>query len=77
MEIKFKNFSRQELEKRKLLVEELLQEDIKGLELNYVNLEKAKEIKRKYNSVTADDWSMKPLEIVLANSDGIEIANIK
>ena len=77
MEIKFKNFSRQEWEKRKLLVEELLQEDIKGLELNYVNLEKAKEIKRKYNSVTADDWSMKPLEIVLANSDGIEIANIK
>lgn len=77
MEIRFQNINKKDLEKRKKLIEELLQEDFSKKELNQENLLKAKEIAKKYKEAVSDDWSNRPMQITIANSDGAELATIR
>ena len=77
MEIRFKNINKGNLEKRKKLIEKLLEEDFSSMELNQENLEKAKELAKNYKEATSDDWSTRPVEIIIANSEGTELATIR
>ena len=77
MEIVFQNINKENLEKRKKLIKELLKEDFSNMELNQENLLKAKELAEKYKEAVSDDWSNRPVHIVIANSDGTELAMIK
>lgn len=77
MKIVFQNINKENLEKRKKMIEELLQEDFSNMELNQENLLKAKELAEKYKEAVSDDWSNRPVQIVIANSDGTELAMIK
>lgn len=77
MEIVFQNINKENLEKRKKLIEELLKEDFSNMKLNQENLLKAKELTGKYKEAVSDDWSNRPVQIVIANSDGTELAMIK
>ena len=77
MEIVFQKINKENLEKRKKLIEELLKEDFSNMELNQENLLKAKELAEKYKEAVSDDWSNRPVQIVIANSDGTELAMIK
>lgn len=76
MKIKFKNINKGNLEKRKKLIEKLLEEDFSNMELNQENLEKAKELAKKYKEAVSDDWSTRPVQIIIANSDETELATI-
>lgn len=75
--IKFENTNKDKLKERKELIEKLLQEDFSNMELNQENLLKAKELAEKYKEAVSDDWSNRPVQIVIANSDGTELAMIK
>ena len=75
--IEFKNINKDKLKERKELIEKLLQEDFSNMELNQENLLKAKELAEKYKEAVSDDWSNRPVQIVIANSDGTELAMIK
>lgn len=77
MLIKFENTNKDKLKERKELIEKLLQEDFSNMELNQENLLKAKELAEKYKEAVSDDWSNRPVQIVIANSDGTELAMIK
>lgn len=77
MLIEFKNINKDKLKERKELIEKLLQEDFSNMELNQENLLKAKELAEKYKEAVSDDWSNRPVQIVIANSDGTELAMIK
>lgn len=77
MKIVFQNINKENLEKRKKMIKELLQEDFSNMELNQENLLKAKELAEKYKEAVSDDWSNRPVQIVIANSDGTELAMIK
>lgn len=77
MLIKFENINKDKLKERKELIEKLLQEDFSNMELNQENLLKAKELAEKYKEAVSDDWSNRPVQIVIANSDGTELAMIK
>lgn len=77
MEIVFQNINKENLEKRKKLIEELLKEDFSNMKLNQENLLNAKELAEKYKEAVSDDWSNRPVQIVIANSDGTELAMIK
>ena len=77
MEIKFENINKRNLEKRKKLIEKLLEEDFSSMEFNQENLLKAKELAKKYKEATSDDWSTRPVEIIIANSKGTELATIR
>lgn len=77
MLIEFKNINKDKLKERKELIEKLLQEDFSNMELNQENLLKAKELAEKYKEAVSDDWSNRPIQIVIANSDGTELAMIK
>lgn len=77
MEIRLKNINKGNLEKRKELIEKLLEEDFSSMELNQENLEKAKELAKNYKEATSDDWSTRPVEIIIANSEGTELATIR
>lgn len=77
MEIRFENINKEDLERRKKLIEELLQEDFSKKELNQENLLKAKEIVNKYKEAVSDNWNNKPVKIIIANSDGTELATIR
>ena len=61
MEIVFQNINKENLEKRKKLIEELLKEDFSNMELNQENLLKAKELTGKYKEAVSDDWSNRPV----------------
>ncbi len=79
--IRLINFKKEELIKRKKLIEELLSLNIDiehiELDLNEENIKKAKGITSKYQEIISDNWCNKPIKIVVANSDGEEIATIK
>ena len=77
MEIRFKNINKGNLEKRKELIEKLLEEDFSSMEFNQENLEKAKELAKKYKEAVSDDWSTRPVQIMIANSEGTELATIR
>lgn len=77
MEIRFENINKEDLERRKKLIEELLQEDFSKKELNQENLLKAKEIENKYKEAVSDNWNNRPVKITIANSDGTELATIR
>lgn len=77
MEIRFQNINKEHLEQRKKLIEELLKEDFSTKELNQQNLVEAKAILKKYIEAVSDDWNNKPAKIIIANSDGVELATIK
>ena len=77
MLIKFENINKDKLKERKELIEKLLQEDFSNMELNQENLLKAKELAEKYKEAVSDDWSNRPVQKVIANSDGTELAMIK
>ena len=77
MEIRFKNINKGNLEKRKELIEKLLEKDFSSMEFNQENLEKAKELAKNYKEATSDDWSTRPVEIIIANSEGTELATIR
>ncbi len=77
MEIRFKNINKENLEKRKELIEKLLEEDFSSMEFSQENLEKSKELAKKYKEATSDDWSIRPVEIIIANSEGTELATIR
>lgn len=77
MKIVFQNINKENLKKRKKLIEELLKEDFSNMELNQENLSKAKELTKKYTEAVSDDWSNRPVQIVIANSEGTELAMIK
>ena len=77
MLIKFENINKDKLKERKELIEKLLQEDFSNMELNQENLLKAKALTKKYKEAVSDDWSNRPVQIVIANSDGTELAMIK
>lgn len=77
MLIKFENINKDKLKERKKMIEELLKEDFSNMELNQENLLKAKELAEKYKEAVSDDWSNRPVQIVIANSDGTELAMIK
>lgn len=77
MEIKFQNINKEHLKNRKKMIEELLEEDFSNMELNQENLEKAKELAKKYKDAVSDDWSTRPVEIIIANSEGTELATIR
>lgn len=77
MKIKFQNMSKEDLKQRKKLIEELLEEDFSNKEFNEENLLKAKEIAKKYIEAVSDDWSKRPIKIIIANSEGTELAVIK
>lgn len=76
MEIKFQNINKEHLKNRKKMIEELLKEDFSNMELNQENLEKAKELAKKYKDAVSDDWSTRPVQIIIANSEGTELATI-
>lgn len=76
MEISFKNINKENLEKRKKLIEKLLEEDFSSMEFSQENLEKAEELAKNYKEATSDDWSTRPVQIIIANSDGTELATI-
>lgn len=48
----------------------------KELELNENSLKEMREIKKAYINIVTKDWTYKPLEIVISNSSGIELAKI-
>ena len=77
MEIRLKNINRENLEKRKELIEKLLEEDFSNMEFSQENLAKAKELAKKYKEATSDDWNTRPIEIIIANSEGTELATIR
>lgn len=77
MEIVFQNINKENLEKRKKIIEELLKEDFSNMELNQENLLKAKELAEKYKEAVSDDWSNRQAQIVIANSEGTELAMIR
>ena len=76
MEIKFQNINKEHLKNREKMIEELLKEDFSNMELNQENLEKAKELAKKYKDAVSDDWSTRPFQIIIANSEGTELATI-
>lgn len=76
MEIKFQNINKEHLKNREKMIEELLKEDFSNMELNQENLEKAKELAKKYKDAVSDDWSTRPVQIIIANSEGTELATI-
>ena len=77
MKISFKNINKRNLKKRKELIEELLKKDFSSMEFNQENLEKAKELAKNYKEATSNDWSTRPVEIIIANSEGTELATIR
>lgn len=77
MEIRFQNINKEDLERRKKLIEELLKEDFSKKELNQENLLKAKESINKYKEAVSDNWNNGPVKIIIANSDGAELAAIR
>lgn len=77
MKISFKNINKGNLKKRKELIEELLKKDFSSMEFNQENLEKAKELAKNYKEATSNDWSTRPVEIIIANSEGTELATIR
>lgn len=77
MKISFKNINKRNLKKRKKLIEELLEKDFSSMEFNQENLEKAKELAKNYKEATSNDWSTRPVEIIIANSEGTELATIR
>lgn len=76
MKIIFQNINREKLEKRKELIEKLLEEDFSNMEFNQENLLKAKELAKKYKEATSNDWNTRPVQIIIANSEGTELAII-
>lgn len=48
----------------------------KESELNENSLKEMREIKKAYTNIVTKDWTYKPLEIVIANPDGTELAII-
>lgn len=76
MKIIFQNINREKLEKRKELIEKLLEEDFSNMEFNQENLLKAKELTKKYKEATSNDWNTRPVQIIIANSEGTELAII-
>lgn len=83
MKLRFENIADEKIIKDKIneakreikLLEEA--DFLKKVELNENNLEKMREIKKAYINIVTRDWTFKPLEIVVANPDGTEIATIK
>ncbi len=76
MEIKFQNINKEHLKQRKKLLEELLEEDFSSKEFNEKNLLKAKQIAKKYKEAVSEDWNARPPKVIIANSDGTELATI-
>lgn len=76
MKIIFQNINREKLEKRKELIEKLLEEDFSNMKFNQENLLKAKELAKKYKEATSNDWNTRPVQIIIANSEGTELAII-
>lgn len=76
LKIKLENISKKELIERKKIIEELLEEDFSETAFNQENLLKVKDIAKKYKKVTSDDWKNKPIKIIIANSDGTELATV-
>lgn len=77
MEIRFQNINKGHLKNRKELIEQLLKEDFSNMECNQENLLRAKELAKKYKEAVSDDWSTRPVEIIIANSEGTELAAIR
>lgn len=77
IEIKMQNINKEYLKQRKELIEELLEEDFSSKEFNEINLLKAKQIVKKYGEAVSEDWNIRPPKIIIANSDGAELATIK
>lgn len=77
MEIRFQNINKGHLKNRKELIEQLLKEDFSNIECNQENLLRAKELAKKYKEAVSDDWSTRPVEIIIANSEGTELAAIR
>ncbi len=83
MKVKFKNVVDKKIIKDKIdeakreikLLEEA--DFLEKVELSENNLEKMREIKKAYINIVTKDWTFKPLEIIIANSEGTEIATIK
>ena len=77
MEIRFQNINKGHLKNRKELIEQLLKEDFSNMECNQENLLRAKELAKKYKEALSDDWSTRPVEIIIANSEGTKLAAIR
>lgn len=76
MKIKIVNINKEQLIARKELIENLLKEDFSDMEFNQENLSKAKIIAQKYKKAVSDDWNSRPVQIIIANSEGTELAII-
>lgn len=83
IEIKFENIVDKKIIKNKIdetkreikLLEEA--DFLEKIELNEDNLNKMREIRKAYTNIVTRDWTFKPLEIVVANSEGTKLATIK
>ena len=76
METRLQNIDKEYLKQRKKLIEELLEEDLSIKEFNQENLLEAKRIAKKYKEAVSDDWNNRPPKVILANSEGTELASI-
>lgn len=82
MNIKFKDVAVEEIitqkineMKRKIkLLEEV--DLTREIEMNAENIAEANKIQKAYKDIIANDWNIKPIKIVVAKSDGTEIATI-
>lgn len=77
MKIEFLNIHKEELKKRKEILDELLKMDFSSLEFNEENIEKAREMLYKYERVTEANWKLRHAELRVATSDDRIIATLR
>lgn len=82
MKIKFKGIADEEIIKSKLnqvkrQIELLEKTDLKeNLEMNEENIKKLVEIQKAYKNIISNDWNVKPIKIIVVNSNGAELTTI-
>ena len=76
MEIKFKDFDKEELIKFKELIDKILNEDLEDMELTEENLIKAEKIVNLINSIRSKQVLSSSAHIKIVSSDGTELTTM-
>lgn len=76
MKIIFENENLKELEKLKEAINEILEINLKELELTEENIKKAKAIKEKSKNITKLYWDFKGINAKIISSEGTELTKI-